>query len=317
MQRSIAAGLGMMEFPFDTTAGFWRWVDLCETGRCRIRSGRPTGWSAARRCWNAWRRWRHRRAHTADQVRRQRGVAGDARSGAARQAMRHDRLAVRGRLLPGFGIGSPRGPEWTAMHLDTTTRGRETDEALEIIHRLWTEEKVDFAGNYFRLTGVSIAPQPVQPDLPMWIGGSPTRRSGGRRATAPAGRPGRRRRRRWRRDRRDPRRRDRSRPAASTTITTARRSRSASAAGRSRHEAGDGEYRNRTGRDPRAAISRWATRRRSCARIAAYVEAGVIEVHSASGGAGDQDMLAQTRRLVEQVLPQMAVRWPKPRKAAA
>ena len=23
-----------------------------------------------------------------------------------------------GRMLPGFGIGSPRGPEWDAMHLD-------------------------------------------------------------------------------------------------------------------------------------------------------------------------------------------------------
>ena len=57
-----------------------------------------------------------------------------------------------GRLLPGFGIGSPRGPEWKALHLDTTTRGRVTDEALEIIHRLWTEDSVDFDG------------QPLPPD---------------------------------------------------------------------------------------------------------------------------------------------------------
>ncbi|HUB47447.1 MAG TPA: LLM class flavin-dependent oxidoreductase, partial [Acetobacteraceae bacterium] len=32
MQRSIAVGLGIMEFPFDTATGFWRWVDLCEAG---------------------------------------------------------------------------------------------------------------------------------------------------------------------------------------------------------------------------------------------------------------------------------------------
>src|ERR1700680_5167827 len=52
----------------------------------------------------------------------------------------------QGRLLPGFGIGSPRGPEWTAMHLDPKTRGRTTEEALEIIHRLWSGEKMDFDG---------------------------------------------------------------------------------------------------------------------------------------------------------------------------
>ena len=28
----IAAGIGIMEFPFNTTAGFWRWIDLCEEG---------------------------------------------------------------------------------------------------------------------------------------------------------------------------------------------------------------------------------------------------------------------------------------------
>src|SRR6185437_130998 len=52
------------------------------------------------------------------------------------------------------------------------TRGRRTDECLEIIHRLWSEETVDFEGRHYRLTGASISPKPVQPDLPIWIGGS-------------------------------------------------------------------------------------------------------------------------------------------------
>ena len=26
----ISVGLGLMGYPFDTAAGFWRWVDLCE-----------------------------------------------------------------------------------------------------------------------------------------------------------------------------------------------------------------------------------------------------------------------------------------------
>ena len=58
------------------------------------------------------------------------------------------------------------------MHIDTTTRGRKTDEALEIISRLWAGEALDFAGRHFRLSKASISPLPVQPDLPMWIGGS-------------------------------------------------------------------------------------------------------------------------------------------------
>ncbi len=53
-------------------------------------------------------------------------------------------------------------------HQDTRKR---TDEALEIISRLWREESVDFTGTHYRLTNASIAPRPVQPDLPMWIGG--------------------------------------------------------------------------------------------------------------------------------------------------
>ena len=32
MARTIAVGVGIMEYPFDTTDGFWRWVDLCESG---------------------------------------------------------------------------------------------------------------------------------------------------------------------------------------------------------------------------------------------------------------------------------------------
>ena len=32
MIRNVAVGLGLMEFQFDTVAGFWRWVDLCEAG---------------------------------------------------------------------------------------------------------------------------------------------------------------------------------------------------------------------------------------------------------------------------------------------
>ncbi len=172
MARSIAAGVGLAEFPFDGAAGFWRFVDLCEAG------GVDSLWQTDRIV---------SRAPILECMTALAAVAGRTRRikfgvNVLSLAMRDPVLVAKqcatldvlsdGRLLPGFGIGSPVAPEWAALHLDTRTRGARTDEALEVIRRLWSEERVDFEGRYFRLTGASIAPHPVQPDLPMWIGGS-------------------------------------------------------------------------------------------------------------------------------------------------
>src|SRR5580700_6606954 len=172
MARTIAVGIGIMEYPFDTTEGFWHWVDLCEQG------GIDSIWQTDRMI---------SRAPILECMTALAAIAGRTRRikfgvNVVSVAMRDPVLLAKqcatidvlsqGRLLPGFGIGSPRGPEWTAMHLDPKTRGRVTDEALEIIQRLWSGEKLDYDGRHFKLTGASIAPVPVQPDLPMWIGGS-------------------------------------------------------------------------------------------------------------------------------------------------
>ena len=115
---------------------------------------------------------RGRRPDTADQVRGECRRRSDAQPVLlAKQCATIDVLS-EGRMLPGFGIGSPRGPEWDAMHLDPATRSRRTDEALEIISRLWKGESVTCAGKHFRLTNASIAPLPVQAEFSMWIGGS-------------------------------------------------------------------------------------------------------------------------------------------------
>jgi hypothetical protein len=172
MARNIAVGVGIMEYPFQTVDGFWRWVDLCEQG------GLDSIWQTDRlvsrtpflECMTML-------AAVAGRTRRIKfgvnvvSVAMREPVLLAKQCATVDVLSA-GRLLPGFGIGSPRGGEWAAMHLDSTTRGRKTDEALEIISRLWAGESLTFEGRHFRLTDASIAPVPVQPDLPMWIGGS-------------------------------------------------------------------------------------------------------------------------------------------------
>ncbi len=171
MARKIAFGIGLAEFPFATAAGFWRWIDLCEQG------GIDSFWQTDRLL---------SRAPMLESLAALAAVAGRTRRlkigvnvlslalrdpvPVAKQCATIDVLS-EGRLLPGFGIGSPKAPEWAAMHLDRSASGARTDEALEILRRLWTGAPVDFAGTYFRLTDAVIAPRPVQAELPIWIGG--------------------------------------------------------------------------------------------------------------------------------------------------
>ena len=169
---SVAIGLGLMDFPFKTGTDYWRWVDLCEQGGVdslwqtdRLVSKQPILECMATMGALAGRTRRLRFGMNVVSLALRDPVL------LAKQCATIDVLS-EGRLLPAFGIGSPLGPEWTALDIDTKTRGKRTDESLEIIARLWREDSVDFAGKHYRLTGASISPKPVQPDLPMWIGGS-------------------------------------------------------------------------------------------------------------------------------------------------
>jgi alkanesulfonate monooxygenase SsuD/methylene tetrahydromethanopterin reductase-like flavin-dependent oxidoreductase (luciferase family) len=172
MPNKVAVGMGIMEFPFSGASAYWRWVDMLEAG------GVDSLWQTDRlvsptpflECMSVM-------AALAGRTRRLKfgvNVLSLAMRDAvlvARQCATIDFLS-EGRLLPAFGIGSPLGPEWTTLNLDTKTRGRKTDEGLEVIRRLWSEDKVDFEGVHYHLSGAQCLPKPVQPDLPMWIGGS-------------------------------------------------------------------------------------------------------------------------------------------------
>ncbi len=168
----VSVGLGLIGYPFETAAGFWRWVDLCEAG------GIDSLWQSDQLI---------TREPTLESLSVMAALAGRTRRlkfgmSVVSLAFRDPVLLAKqcatidvlseGRLLPAFGIGSPRGPEWEALHVNTATRGAVTDEALVILQRLWTEDEVTFEGKHFRLTKATISPKPVQPDLPLWIGGS-------------------------------------------------------------------------------------------------------------------------------------------------
>ena len=79
-----------------------------------------------------------------------------------------------GRLDFGIGISGQRGTkvEFDALGIPTRTRGRRTNEMLEIMRRLWTEEHVDHHGDFFDFQDVTLLPQPVQkPYPPVWVSG--------------------------------------------------------------------------------------------------------------------------------------------------
>ena len=81
-------------------------------------------------------------------------------------------IASGGRLTLGVGVGGEFPVEFEAAGLDVRQRGRRTNECLEVLRRLWTENGVSYEGRHFRLDNVTISPPPSQlPHPPIWVAG--------------------------------------------------------------------------------------------------------------------------------------------------
>jgi F420-dependent oxidoreductase-like protein len=91
----------------------------------------------------------------------------------AKMAVTVDHLSA-GRLEFGLGAGWAE-VEHTMLGLEFPSTGerlRRLNEALHVIKKLWTEERSDYEGRYYHLTGALAQPKPVQrPYPPIWIGG--------------------------------------------------------------------------------------------------------------------------------------------------
>ncbi|WP_193315407.1 LLM class flavin-dependent oxidoreductase [Nostocoides sp. F2B08] len=75
-----------------------------------------------------------------------------------------------GRFVFGVGIGGEDPHEVQNCGVDPRTRGRRTDEALQIVRKLLTGDAVDVEGDHFTLEGARIAPAPQIP-IPIVVGG--------------------------------------------------------------------------------------------------------------------------------------------------
>jgi len=69
------------------------------------------------------------------------------------------------------GIGVEMQKEFDASGVPFKERGRRTDEAIQVIRRLWLEDEVTFQGEFYKLDRVTILPKPIQTPPPIWIGG--------------------------------------------------------------------------------------------------------------------------------------------------
>ncbi|HML09874.1 MAG TPA: hypothetical protein VK432_03375, partial [Stellaceae bacterium] len=74
-------------------------------------------------------------------------------------------------------------------------------------------------------------------------------------------------------------------------------------------------YRKRTGRDPQDYFA-IGDATAIVDKIGEFVAAGVSKFILRPAAKGDDDIMSQTRRLIDEVLPLVAARWPKPRKRA-
>ena len=289
-------GLGLIGWPFASADGYWRWIDLCEAGGVDSiwHSDRLVGETPALECLSAM-------AALAGRTRRLKfGMSVLSLSWreplvVAKACATIDYLSG-GRLLPAFGLGSLKLDEWAALGIRPEGQGAAMDETLEFITRLWRGETVDFDGQHIQARGARISPLPVQADLPLWIGGSSAaavRRTVRYGAGWIAG----------------------IEPPEEAAVTVAAIKAGAAEAGRRidpDHFGGGFFFRFAEpgeAAEPMSPIMGAGTvigaAEAILARIRDFEAGGMTKLILRPRAAGDEDVLAQTRRLIDEVLPRV------------
>jgi len=87
----------------------------------------------------------------------------------ARQLATMSRIAP-GRVTLGVGVGGEDRHEIEVCGVDPKTRGRRTNESLEVIQGLMTGRSIDYSGEFFELKRAQIKPA-ISPPIPIIIGG--------------------------------------------------------------------------------------------------------------------------------------------------
>ena len=86
----------------------------------------------------------------------------------AKQAAEIDVLSG-GRLTLGIGVGWNH-VEFEALGEDFTNRGIRSEEQIDLMRALWTQDVVDFEGRWHTVRSAGIKPLPMQRPIPVWFG---------------------------------------------------------------------------------------------------------------------------------------------------
>lgn len=80
-------------------------------------------------------------------------------------------ILSEGRALCGLGIGWSKD-EYTASNIPFRYRGKRADEYVQILKRIWTDDVVEFKGQFYNIPASRIGPKPIQkPQIPIYLGG--------------------------------------------------------------------------------------------------------------------------------------------------
>lgn len=76
-----------------------------------------------------------------------------------------------GRLVFGVGAGYV-ADDFATFGVDPENKAARLEEAIAVLRRLWSEQRVDHDGPFYPLSGVGIFPPPLTPGgPPLWVGG--------------------------------------------------------------------------------------------------------------------------------------------------
>ena len=76
----------------------------------------------------------------------------------------------KGRLLFGIGVGYLK-PEFEALGIPFDKKGARTDEYLDAMHAVWTQDKPSFEGEFVSFSNINAFPRPAQQPPPVHVGG--------------------------------------------------------------------------------------------------------------------------------------------------
>lgn len=76
-----------------------------------------------------------------------------------------------GRTILGVGVGWMK-EQFDNLGVPFAKRGSRTEEYIRLLRHIWTEDEVDFAGEFHEFSGFKMYPKPTRQPLPVWWAGN-------------------------------------------------------------------------------------------------------------------------------------------------